>query len=200
MVSFDRGYFMDGAESNYVDYNKRKYKKLAKDIKKILKLNHNKGVLDYGCGTGILVKELYKYCDARGTDISKWAIAYGIDKNKLGGKIHHYEKDQLSLGYDYVIILDVLEHCKKKEIKDIFKRMSKNGNLKSVLVRIPVSAIEGRDFVLDVSKKDKTHIQIHSKCWWHELFLKYDFDIINVVKEKTIYNSDGVLVWQLKRK
>jgi len=199
--SFNESYFIGGAESNYIDYNTKQYDKLAFDIFKIMKLKKDEIVLDYGCATGILTKALNKYTICYGTDISNWAINYGIKQNKFKSKLLYYNYQNIFLKYNFVhkfVILDVLEHCKLKEIKRIFNNI-KSGKCR-ILVRIPVSAVEGDDYLLECSKKDKTHIQCHSKTWWHKLFLSLGFDVCQIVRQKTIYDSDGVLVWILKRK
>jgi hypothetical protein len=53
--------------------------------------------------------------------------------------------------------------------------------------------------VIKRSKNDKTHIQIHSKQWWLDLFSKYDYNISTVLKEKHIYDSEGVLAVVLEK-
>jgi len=200
MASFDKEYFVGGTESNYKDYPSRKHNNLAKDIIKTLKIKPQDFVLDYGCGTGSLVNELRKKIySVKGTDISKWAIDYGKRFFELKNNLIHYDKKLLNKEQHHILMLDVLEHCQDKELDSIFNQLKRNTLNPNILVRIPVAAIEHEDFVLDISKKDKTHIQTHSKCWWHSLFLKKGFDVIKIVREKTIYDSDGVLVWVIKK-
>jgi len=198
-MRFEKKYFIGGAESNYIDYRKKDYKALALDVKKVLKLKHNDFLLDYGCATGLLVDELSRYCYVKGTDISKWAINYG-KKNYpyIKDNLHHYNKELLGI-VEKVIILDVLEHCEIIKISAILNILRENKWLKQVLVRMPVSNKDGEDFVLEVSKKDKTHIQIHSKKWWSDLFKYHGFKIVKKVVSKKLYDTKGVLVCILEK-
>ena len=85
--------------------------------------------------------------------------------------------------------LDVLEHIEDQELEEILSFIV----AKELVVRIPVTAKEGEDFVLDVSKKDKTHVQKHSKTWWLHLFNRYGFHLKTVLRHTNIYDSKGVL-------
>lgn len=201
MVLFDKSYFKGGAESNYLDYTKKKYHGLAKDI-----FNYSMGntfILDYGCGTGNLIKS-YNEIDKLGlrqkiigTDISEWAINYGLTKYNLYGQLYHYDKTLLR-NKDLILMLDVLEHCSIKEIKSIFNNIKKGWS--NIIVRVPVSKKEGENFHLKKSQKDKTHIQCHSKLWWYNLFLKLGWTVRNIIDGKYIYDSQGVLAWKLEEK
>ena len=195
MALFDKEYFIGGAESNYIDYTRKKYAQLARDIKDILFLKKQMPVLDYGCATGLLVYELRRkgVGPVYGTDISEWAINYGRENYNLSDTIlKHYNKDLLELDYiKYVLMLDVLEHCDNDELCNIFTRLAKHK--KTIIVRIPVSARKHGNFYLDISRKDKTHIQCHAKSWWQDFFTMSGFRITNIIKRKQIYNSKGVL-------
>jgi len=198
LSKFDKSYFIGGAESNYINYPKRKYKQLAKDISKTIKDIKYDNILDFGCATGNLVREFVKMrYSIYGTDISKWAISYGIRKFNLQNNIWLYNNTLLIFS-SLILMLDVIEHMTLKKIDNFLIKFKKYKGLK-ILVRIPVSAIEGQDFVLNCSKKDKTHIQVHSKTWWRKLFKKYGFEITKVIDEKAIYDSDGVIAWVLTK-
>ena len=186
-MPFNKDYYVNSKISNYEDYRQKKFSGLADDLYPYLK---HKCVLDYGAATGGLIYELknrYVYCE--GTDISYWAVEYGKTHYNLGNHLHHYNPEILAGLFDVVLFLDVLEHIPDDGLNNIL------GKVKALelIIRIPVSANEGEDFVLEVSKNDKTHIQIHSKQWWLDLFSKYDYNISTVLKEEHIYDSEGVL-------
>ena len=69
---------------------------------------------------------------------------------------------------------------------------------KGLIFRIPVSYVEGEHFVLAVSREDKTHIQVHTKEWWIELFNKYEFKVDKEFKNVSIFSSIGVFTGVLK--
>jgi len=210
MDLFEKNYFVKSIFSNYRNYNlHKKYKMLALEIKMILGLEKNDIVLDYGCATGLLIKQLLQHVKlCYGTDISSWAIEYGWKKNGLKGHIFHYNKDFLSMPVNYILMLDVLEHCTEEELKDILNRCINNKKLSKIVLRVPISDKEGNDFVLEVSKNDKTHIQCHSRKWWIKLFNKYGFELdeficdapLYVGAKPTIYNSEGVLACVMRKK
>lgn len=176
-----------------MDYRQKKFVKQAKEIITNFKLTKTKRVLDYGCAIGGLVYELKKQGlkNVSGTDISDWAIEYGMsiypDVN-----LQYYNRNLLSKKYDLIICLDVLEHINSDELFRIVKLLGRSETNK-ILVRMPVSIKEGEDFVLEVSKNDKTHVQVHSKEWWIDLFLNSGFNCFQPVKLETIYDSEGVL-------
>jgi len=201
MDLFNENYFINGAESNYINYPDRNYAQLAKDIKEILQLKNTDLVLDYGCATGNLIRYLKNYCICLGTDISDWAINYGREKFNLVEELFFYNKNLITQKtFDYVIMLDVLEHCKIEEINDILFRIKNNPTIKNIVVRIPVTKEGEFDFVLECSRKDKTHIQKQSKKWWMQLFYLFDFEIDYPINKEKIYDSEGVLAWKLRRK
>ena len=194
-MKFTKKYFT-GHESNYKDYRQKKYVDLARNIYDFLHLDKKSTILDFGCATGTLIKELKELgITCYGTDISEWAIEFGRKYYGLDGELFSYHKPLLSIPVDYILMLDVLEHCPLMEIEDVLDKCSYNQKLKGIVIRLPVSAIEGDDFVLDISKNDKTHIMIHSKSWWKKLFRKFGFDNYVTIHKKNIYDSEGVLAW-----
>jgi predicted rRNA methylase YqxC with S4 and FtsJ domains len=186
---FKKEYYINSNISNYNDYRFKKFDSLAKYLYKKFNLN-NKNVLDYGCATGGLVSSLRSLgANAYGVDISPWAIQYGRKQYNLDSTILRTKRQMdIKQKYDLVIILDVLEHMTINEISNLLTKI----NTKTLLIRIPTSQIEGEDFYLDVSKNDKTHIQIHSHKWWIKLFKDHGFKFKPIVS-KNIYNSTGVL-------
>jgi len=192
-MKFSKDYFVGGNESNYQDYRKKKFQKQAKEVEHTFRLKKEDKILDYGCATGGLLKELKKngFWNLKGTDISDWAIQYAKDRYR-DIDFQHYNRNLLTEKNDVIIALDVLEHIETDELVRIITMFSKYPPYKGILIRVPVSLIEGEDFVLEVSKNDKTHIQVHSKQWWINLFndAGYKFEPVNMT---TIYDSEGVL-------
>ena len=198
MVSFDESYFIGGAESNYINYNDKRYEALALDIKEVARINKSDTVLDYGCATGILVKEMQKYCTCLGTDISLWAIERGLD-NKVPG-LYYYDKGLLNLeSISCVIFLDVLEHCSNIELRDLFSRIYKNKSIKRLVVRIPVCKENFGYYILECSRKDKTHIQRLTKQSWRNFFNLWEWNRIIPISKNNIYDTEGVIAWKLER-
>lgn len=190
---FNKDYYINSTISNYTDYREKKFIGLANDLYPYVK---NKSVLDYGAATGAFMNELINmgvFC--MGTDISYWAVDFGVKQYKLGKRLLHYNISLLEEDFDVVLFLDVLEHIPFEELNYVLDLL----HASQVIVRIPVSAKEGEDFVLDVSKNDKTHIQIHSKQWWLDFFSVYGYSIFTPLDKVSIYDSEGVLAGILQR-
>lgn len=193
LALYDKNYYVKSKISNYTDYRKKKFDGLATDLFSFVA---GKRVLDYGAATGGLVKALFdKGIDIVGTDISTWAVDYGKSEYKLGDRLQYYSPDLLFGRYDLVLFLDVLEHIDTKELIKIVSKIRAN----EVIVRIPVSKNEGELFVLSVSNNDKTHIQIHCRRWWIDLFKGYGFDNFERIEKDNIYDSAGVLCLYMRR-
>ena len=185
--AFNKDYYVDSIISNYKDYRKKDFSGLANDLYPLVK---GKSVLDYGAATGGLIyalTSLQVYCE--GTDISHWAVEYGKHNYNLEHLLHHYDPSLLSKDFNVILFLDVLEHLSLEELNVVLGDI----DAKKLIVRIPVAKNEGEDFVLEVSRKDKTHIQVHSKMWWYDLFYIFGFRCFRPLDTPNIYDSPGVL-------
>ncbi|HEC65780.1 MAG TPA: class I SAM-dependent methyltransferase [bacterium] len=195
MSEFDKDYFIGGTKSNYVDYTSKKFGNLASDLINILRMSPEDQILDFGCGTGGLLKEFKNlgYNNIKGTDISQWAIEWGRKNLDLDKELDYYNRNLLTEEKDWVLMLDVLEHIPTYEIDHVFQLLKEYLPKKGVIIRLPVSAEEGEDYVLDVSKNDRTHIQRHSKEAWEEMFARHGFRRCKTLAEGMIYDTPGVL-------
>lgn len=166
---------------------------LADNIIDIFGCDSNDSILDFGCATGALLKELKDrgYENIKGTDISNWAIEYGKDSFMLKKELEFYNRNLLCEPFDYMIMLDVLEHLPDYELETVLG-LAKIGLGKKLIVRIPVSLKEGEDYLLEVSKNDRTHIQIHSRNWWIGKIENVGLSYLNDINKETIYSSNGV--------
>jgi cyclopropane fatty-acyl-phospholipid synthase-like methyltransferase len=190
-MKFDKNYYISSSISNYVNYTNKKFDALFEDLCS-LPISCGESILDFGCATGGLINVFNNngYKNVKGTDISYWAINYGRKQYGLSDEtLSHYNRNLLEQTFDFIFFLDVLEHIPSEELGELFSLVKKTNKL---IVRIPVSKIEGEDFVLDVSKNDKTHIQIHSKEWWMSFFSQYNFNKYTMLNTPTIYESEGV--------
>lgn len=200
---FVKNYFVKDkytiSDSNYIDYRTKKFSVLADNIIETFGLGergeggYNYSILDFGCATGALLKELKNrgFIEIKGTDISNWAIEYGKDNFGLVKELEFYNRNLLCESFDYMIMLDVLEHLPDYELETVLELAIK-GLRKKLIVRIPISLKEGDDYLLDVSKNDRTHIQIHDKKWWIGKIESVGFTYLDDIHKEAIYSSDGV--------
>lgn len=93
-------------------------------------------ILDVGCGTGGLMRELRQFGDVSGVDVSPRAVAYckerGLENVSLGDAANLPYPDG---SFDIVVILDVLEHLKNDGvgIREI-KRVLTHGGMAIITV------------------------------------------------------------------
>jgi SAM-dependent methyltransferase len=196
-MKYDEDYFEHGKSkgiSNYEGYSKTEAKTVVvvNDLVREFKLGGQR-VLDYGCATGYHVRELrLRGVDAWGTDISDYAINEAMENNPMFNFIHYYNKNLLTNHWDYILFLDVLEHMEGEELISVMNLMKK-GETKKIIVKIPICAKEGKKFVFEVSRKDKTHIMCKSKFWWKSLFKQFGYKKFEPIDTTYLFDSEGVL-------
>lgn len=192
---FGQDYFVGGERSNYSDYRAKRFDGLADDLIKSLPLRPMDSIIDFGCATGALMHALKRkgIHNVKGTDVSMWAVNYGRDTFGFSyDQLQYFNLNLLCEPKEWIIALDVLEHCPPGELERILQTMKDHPPKKGLAVRIPVSAKEGEDFVLDVSKNDRTHVQIHEAQYWRLVLGDYGFAETKKLNEKNIYDSKGV--------
>jgi len=190
-MNFEESYFKSINYTNYLERGIR-YKKMAKELVHYLKdhthIHQNTLTLDYGCAVGFFtlgVSELGVCCD--GYDISTWAANIAKDN---GVTIIPFE----SRHYDIMFAFDVFEHMEDGEINKSLYMFSPN----LLLIRIPCS-INGKDFHLDVSRRDPTHINCKTKDDWLAFFKKAGFTHAEPIDLYTIYDAPGVMCYLFQR-
>lgn len=195
-TKFEKDYFVDSKDSNYVDYRHKKYDGLAQNLIDELPIRVTDKVLDFGAATGALMSSLKRkgIHYVKGTDIGLWPVNFGREEFGFSPEeLQYYNLNLLTEQNDWVLMLDVLEHCPNGELERILNVLSEHSPKRGLVLRIPVSAKEGEDYVLDVSKNDRTHIQIHDKETWDTILREYKYKPLGVLQTDNIYDSEGVL-------
>ena len=85
-------------------------------------------ILDIGCGTGKLSKELGQYGKVVSIDKSEQAIKF-CRQNRLDAEQSSVENYKANKQFDIIVALDILEHCQddKKTIEKINELLKDNG-------------------------------------------------------------------------
>lgn len=189
---FEEEYFVNSKVSNYKDYFKRKFDQQVQDLIQIVPVKPDMKILDFGCAAGGLLSEFKNrgFSQLKGTDISRYAIDYGKENFCLSEELDYYNLKLLEEYHDVIFLLDVLEHMTSVKL---LKHILKIANAPVIVVRIPVTAVEGELFVLEVSNNDATHFQCHTKEWWIRLFEEQGYIFDKLIEGRSIYNSEGVL-------
>jgi cyclopropane fatty-acyl-phospholipid synthase-like methyltransferase len=141
-------------------------------------------ILDYGCAVGFLMEGFRElgYKNVYGYDISDWAVAQA--KNKGLNILNKVKKR----AFDVIICLDVLEHMSDHEIHRVFAQYRSD----IMIVRIPCST-DGKQFVLEVSNRDQTHINRKTKGDWTRLINDLGYGTVLPLNLLTIYDTPGVM-------
>lgn len=131
-----------------------------------------KSVLDLGCGRGCYLRYWNKLVkNARGIELSKWAVDNSFCENIIQGNILKEESfcGEKGIIHNYCLItaIDVLEHLNYNDLDIALQLMSKYGN--KFLFSIP---FEGDPNL----EADPTHIIKEDKEWWINKLSRY-FDI-----------------------
>ncbi len=149
-------------------------------------VENNKKVLDIGCNNGdlgVLLKE--KKCEVTGIDFNikqKQKLENYINFN-LDEGLPEINYDQ----FDYILILDVIEHLKSPEnfIKELKKKLKNNLKVK-VIISTPNIAFFVMRFMLLFGKfnyglrgiLDKTHTRLFTFSSFSNLIKQSDFSIL----------------------
>lgn len=122
-------------------------------------------VLDLGCGRGPYLYFWKWYCEARGIELSKWAVNNAFtDKIRMGD----ITNEGNYLHSDLITAIDVLEHLNNTELDITLRNIAKHGN--KFLFSIP--------FIGDPNLlNDKTHKQFRTKEEWIKLIESHDIKI-----------------------
>jgi len=201
---FDKSYFVGGTKSNYIDYRQKKYDGLAKSLINELSLKKEDRILDFGCGTGALLHELFEIGirDTRGTDASTWAVNFGREQYGFSFEQLQYLNMNLFAArmWDYVFALDVAEHLGNADLGVFFDMIEQYPPNKGVVVRIPVAQEDGGAYVLPVSENDPTHIQRLTRASWVESFEQRGYTLTKLFNtEPFIWDTPGVLAGVFKK-
>jgi len=186
LPKFGLGYFQSGSYAHYAE-RKPRYLRMAREIESCLRLhkliNCNSTLLDFGCGFGFLATGLADM----GYSVSGYEVSREARKQAEINDVHMI--DFAHQDFDFVIALDVLEHMRDAEISRSFS-VFRSGY---ALVRIPCARPNEKEFFLEVSRTDPTHINCKDKSGWFKMFRRLGFQFFTALDLCTIYDEIGVL-------
>lgn len=190
--TFDEDYFMRGREtgkSNYENYSWKRDLTVFCAARMALYLGCERGdtVLDYGCSRGFYVRALRMIgFDARGFDISKWAIA-NCDPEVEGLVGNDLPADT----FDWIFCKDVLEHIPPSTLLNVLAWFLGHAR-KGAIIIVPLGSTMTGKFMAPQDNEDKTHVN----CWDLETWLGWIQGVIDTQKEHWVvqggYKLPGV--------
>ncbi len=181
---FSEEYYRTG---NYTDYLERgpRYHQIAIELDQLFQtLNlcrKSQAILDYGCGVGFLGEGLIKlgYENVYGHDASSWAVGESMTRG---------------LNFDETVVpqimvsLDVFEHMNDLDIANAIQKYFPV----AIVARMPIARNGEQSFALEVSRKDKTHINCKTRTQWEQFFRNLGFSVVLRLNMRTIFDSEGV--------
>lgn len=172
---FDEDYFLRGVETGkslYRDYRwlERLTVPMARSIVDFLHVDYRDKLLDFGCARGYVVKALRQLgYDARGVDISEWAIRNGDEETKPYLQYIAECPPLLSQEFDWVIAKDVLEHVLQvNETIGVLMAAARRG----LFVVVPLSPEDNTPYVVPAYEKDVTHVHRLTLASWVRAFTR----------------------------
>lgn len=191
---FDEDYYLRGPESgksNYVDYHWMPALTLdyANKLQRHLGLTAEHSVLDFGCARGYLVKALRMHgIDARGYDISEWAIQNCDEAVKDSVSSNPEFAFQ---GTDWFHSKDTFEHIQPEDLWEIIRGMMQHART-GIFFIVPLSLCINGAYVYPPDNKDATHII----RWTMPQWVNWLHDVISQSTEKWVlqasYNMHGL--------
>lgn len=179
-MMYDENYYKTG---NYIDYMQSNKKKMYLTGADIIEAIEPKGmVLDFGCSVGHLVEYFSSQgYDARGVDISDWAVEQAKEKGLNVSKTL-----DISMEYDIVTALDVFEHMEIDDLSELLANLKTN----TIVFRVPICLDGEDDYHLEVSRNDPTHIIRWTRDQWEFLFMFHGYSCTDLNMEN-IYCGPG---------
>lgn len=169
-MDYDADYFERGIETGKSLYSNYRWIPeltipLAYEFIKILNLQEQSKVLDFGCAKGYLVKAFrLLHIDAYGCDISEYALEQADSDIKP-----YLYTDIPSVTFDAVIAKDVFEHLDERSLDRVLYTLS--NRCKSLFVIVPLG--DGIKYHVPSYELDTTHIIRQRLEWWQEKIGKH---------------------------
>lgn len=172
-----------------ISYNKNSerdygyYLTIAKTMMNNEEVRNNKSlkVLDLGCNKGFLVKAFREMeADSYGCDISHEALSSSPTEIRDYLKLLDITTDKLPFDneeFDLITMLDVVEHLSSFDLTlSELNRVLRTRGLIYISTPSPLT---------NMYCDDPTHINVHSKSFWINLFEKHGFTYINEFPKKS---------------
>ena len=192
---YDEDYFMRGRESGKSLYENYRWMPtltipMVQRIIDHLGIDRDETILDLGCARGYIVKAFRQlgYL-AYGMDCSKWAI----DNADEEVKEHLRHQDKFTHEFDWVLAKDVLEHV--PQVADFVLEIQKHAR-KGIFVVVPLSAIDGKSYVLPEYEKDVTHIHRLTLATWARMFIRPGWEVTASYRVKGIKDNHNLPGWE----
>jgi len=136
--------------------------------------------LDFGCGTGHLLRRLAAHGPAAGVEVSPWAAAVAR-RTAPGSPVYEHPDDVPDAGFAVVTAVHVLEHLDDAAAAGVlatWRRVLRPGG--HALVATPDAAGRARALcgAQWMGLRDPTHINLKPHAQWREFFDDHGFEVV----------------------
>jgi SAM-dependent methyltransferase len=135
--------------------------------------------LDFGCGTGHLLRRLSALGPAAGFEVSSWSATKA--RATAGCQVYEHLDDIPTEGFSVVVAVHVLEHLDDVTAATAlagWRRVLRPGGHALVVMPDPAGrgrALSGPDWV---GYDDPTHINLKPHAQWNEFLVAHGFDVL----------------------
>jgi len=139
-------------------------------------------ILDYGCGTGFLLRRLAKHYAVAGYDLSPHAL--GAASTNVPAMTVYTHEDQIPTGFfSGIVSLHVLEHIERSILPSVLAHWHR-ALLPQGRVLCVVPDADGRGHSLAgkhwTSFGDPTHVTLMGHIEWRDLFVSSGFSVCRI--------------------
>ncbi len=178
IMKFGKHYFDSKREYGYGGYyyNKKFFRKIAKEFIKHYNLNNNSKILDIGCAKGFLMNDLKHYlpkAEIKGIDISSYCKTQALKSVKKDIKVGSCDKLPFKSNYfDFVVSISTIHNLPKKRIFKAFKELLRVGKKKFFIRLKAYETKKEKKFIADWNIVAKSNL---SKKEWLKLFKSVNY-------------------------
>lgn len=181
---FDEDYFETHKKSNYGSYEDYPF---FKDFSFYLwKKYLPKSSLEIGCAKGFMVKWLNRLgIDARGIDISEYAIDHAPDEIKSKficcdfSKYHYNDFKFTQKEFELVLCFETVEHIPEEKLGQFIKNLYESTG-EYCIITTPIVPKDYDRLKDDKKDNDDSHVSLHDKDYWCDAFKKVGFEFIGM--------------------
>ena len=157
-------------------YNKKYFRKIAKEIIKYYKLSNSSKILDIGCAKGFLMHEFRYFlpkAEIWGIDISRYCKINALSSEKKFIKLGSCHKLPFKNSYfDFVISISTIHNLEEKKIPLALKELERVKNGKSFIRIKGYKDSKEKKFIDEWNLVAKSNLNIEV---WLKMFKQYNY-------------------------